>query len=262
MEVQNFKIRGENMRLKNKTAIITGGGSGIGRATALRFSEEGARVMVADFNEKLGRETTDLIRENGGDAAFQYADVSVPSDVEKLVNETVATFGKLDIMVNNAGISHPENKIPNVPTEDWNKVIDVCLDGVYHGMKYAIPEMEKGEGGSIINTASVAGIKGQKLLAAYTAAKSGVIAVTKSTALEFGKKNIRVNAIAPGVVDTAITNEWKQMDKWPVLSTANALRRIGQPEEIANAMLFLASDESSFVTGTTLVVDGGTLLGK
>lgn len=249
------------MRLENKTAIITGGGSGIGRAAALRFSLEGAQVMVADINEETGRETVQMIERNGGTAEFQRVDVTSPEDIEQLVKKTVDIFGKLDIMVNNAGIGHAEAKIPDVPVEDWDRVVDVCMKSVFLGMKYAIPEMIE-NGGSIINTASVAGIKGQKLQAGYTAAKNGVIAVTKSTALEFGKNNIRVNAIAPGVIDTAIVSEWKKTTKWPVLSTANALRRIGQADEVANAMLFLASDEASFITGTTLVVDGGTLLGK
>ncbi|PWA10373.1 short-chain dehydrogenase [Pueribacillus theae] len=249
------------MRLENKVAVITGGGGGIGRATAIRFSKEGANVMVADMNEETGQETAQMIRDNGGHAEFLRTDVTEPEQVEQLVKKAVDTYGKIDIMVNNAGISHIEAKIPDVPVETWDKVVDVSMKGVYLGMKYAIPEMID-NGGSIINTASVAGIKGQKLLAAYTAAKSGVIAVTKSTALEFGKHNIRVNAIAPGIVDTPITDDWKKTSKWPVLSTANALRRLGQPEEVANAMLFLASDEASFVTGTTLVVDGGTLLGR
>lgn len=249
------------MRLKDKTAIITGGSSGIGRATALRFSLEGAKIMVADINEELGNETVKMIEENGGTAVFKRVDVSIPEQMENLVKTTIENFGKLDIMVNNAGISHGERKIVDVPLEDWDQVVDVTMTSVFLGMKYAIPEMLE-NGGSIINTASVAGIKGQKLLAGYTAAKSGVIAITKSTALEYGKHNIRINAIAPGVIETPITDEWKKTPKWPMLSTANALRRIGQPEEVANAMLFLASDESSFVTGTTLVVDGGTLLGK
>ncbi|PWA11162.1 short-chain dehydrogenase [Pueribacillus theae] len=249
------------MRLEGKTAIITGGGSGIGRATAILFVKEGAKVMIADINEETGQETVKLIQDNGGVAEFQKVDVTIPEDIERLVKTTVDSFGKLDIMVNNAGIGHAEAKIPDVPVEDWDRVVDVCMKSVFLGMKYAIPEMLE-NGGSIINTASVAGIKGQKLQAGYTAAKNGVIAVTKSTALEFGKHNIRVNAIAPGVIDTAIVTEWKKTKKWPVLSTANALRRIGQPDEVANAMLFLASDEASFITGTTLVVDGGTLLGK
>lgn len=250
------------MRLDNKTVIITGAGSGIGRATALRFASEGAQLMLADWNESTGEETVRMIKESGQSAVFQHTDVTKPEEVEQLVNRTVQLYGKLDVMVNNAGVSQTENKISNVPIDEWNKVVDICLDSVFLGMKYAIPEMIKNGGGSVINTASVAGIKGQKLVAAYTAAKSGVIAITKSTALEYGKQNIRVNAIAPGIIDTAIISGWRKADKWPILSTANALRRIGQPEEVANAILFLASDEASFITGTTMVVDGGTLLGK
>lgn len=257
-----LKKLGDYMRLEDKIAIITGGGSGIGRAAALRFSLEGAKVMIGDRNEQLSLETVQLINENGGIAEYLYTDVSNPEDVENLVKATVDTYGRLDILVNNAGISHAENKLPDIPVADWKKVVDVCLNGVYYGMKYGIPELLKNGGGSVINTASVAGIKGQKLLAAYTAAKSGVIAVTKSTALEYGKHNIRVNAIAPGIIDTAITTEWKNSSKWEILSTANALRRVGHPEEVANVLLFLASEEASFITGTTIVVDGGTLLGK
>lgn len=250
------------MRLKNKIAIVTGGGSGIGRATSLRFAQEGAKVMVADLNQEDGLETVNQIKEKGGEAEFQLTDVTKPEDVENLVKTTVEIFGRIDILANNAGISHTEHKIPDVPLQDWQKVVDVCLNGVYYGMKYGIPEMLKTGGGAIINTASIAGIKGQKLLAGYTAAKSGVIAITKSTASEYGRHNIRVNAIAPGIVDTAITTEWKNSHKWEALSTANVMRRIGHPDEVANVMLFLASDESSFITGHTIVVDGGTLLGR
>jgi NAD(P)-dependent dehydrogenase (short-subunit alcohol dehydrogenase family) len=250
------------MRLENKKVIITGGGSGIGRAAALRISREGADLVIADINQDSGEETVHLVEKIGGNAVFHHTDVTIPEEVEQLVNRTVSLYGKLDVMINNAGITQKENKIHNVPINEWKKVVDVCLDGVFYGMKYAIPEMMKNGSGSIINTASVAGIKGQKLLGAYTAAKSGVIAITKSTALEYGKYNIRVNAIAPGIIDTEIVSEWRNAEKWPLMSTANALRRIGQPEEVANACVFLASDEASFVTGTTLVVDGGTLLGK
>ncbi|NRG47132.1 SDR family oxidoreductase [Bacillus sp. CRN 9] len=249
------------MRLENKTAIITGGGGGIGRAAALKFSIEGAKVMVADYNESAGIETVNIIKAKGGNATFLLTDVTKPSDVESLVAKTVNTFGRLDILLNNAGIAHPENKLVNVEENEWRQVVDVCLNGVYHGLKYAIPVMTE-TGGSIINTASVAGIKGQKLLSAYSAAKSGVVSVTQTAAAEYGKYNIRVNAIAPGIIDTSMAGEWKRSHKWEALSTANALRRIGTPDEVANALLFLASDESSFITGTTLVVDGGTLIGR
>lgn len=250
------------MRLKDKTAIITGGGNGIGRAASLRFAEEGAKIMIADIDEKNSAETVEMIREKGGKAEFFWTDVTVPEDVEQLIQHTVSSFGKLDILLNNAGIAHEESKIPNIEVDTWNKVIDVCLNGVYLGMKYAIPAMLENGGGSIINTASVAGVKGQKLLSAYSAAKSGVISITQTTALEYGKYGIRVNAIAPSIIDTSMALGWKNSHKWPILSTHNALRRIGQPEEVANVQLFLASDESSFITGATILVDGGTTLGK
>lgn len=246
------------MRLRDKVAIITGGGGGIGRATAVRFAEEGARVMVADLNEENCMTTVNQVREIGGIAEYILTDVTKPEEVERMINETIRIFDKLDILFNNAGIgSGGEKKIPDVNLEDWQKVIDVNLTGVFLGLKYAIPKMTSG--GSIINTASIAGIKGQKLISPYTASKSSVIALTKAAATEFGRKNIRVNAIAPGIIETNMVNDWKQTDKWPILSTANALKRIGKPEEVANAVLFLASDEASFITGETLIIDGGTL---
>ncbi|MCM3798953.1 MULTISPECIES: SDR family NAD(P)-dependent oxidoreductase [Bacillaceae] len=245
------------MRLQNKVAIITGGGGGIGRATALKFVEEGARVVISDIQEAKGIETVSMIKERGGDALFIKADMSKPDEVQSLAEATMNTFGKIDILFNNAGVGSMEKKLPDVSLEEWQQVININLTGVFLGMKYVIPKMEPGS--SIINTASIAGIKGQKLVSAYSASKSSVIALTKTAATEFGRKNIRVNAIAPGIIDTDIVEDWKKSEKWPILSTANALRRVGKPEEIANAVLFLASDESSFITGETLIIDGGTL---
>lgn len=245
------------MRLKDKVAIITGGGGGIGRATAIRFAQEGARLVIADYSEKAGAETVQLVNEIGGEAKFIQTDMTKPEDVQIMVQETIDTYGKLDILFNNAGVKSGESKIPDVSFEEWQKVFDVNTNGVFLGLKYAIPQMSSG--GSIINTASIAGIKGQKLVAAYSASKSSVMALTKTAATEFGKKNIRVNAIAPGIIDTNMVEDWKKTKKWPVLSTANALNRIGYPEEIANLVLFLASDEASFITGETIVIDGGTL---
>jgi NAD(P)-dependent dehydrogenase (short-subunit alcohol dehydrogenase family) len=245
------------MRLENKVAIITGGGGGIGRATAIRFAKEGARVLVADIEEEAGIKTVQVIKESGGEAEFVRVNMTKPEDVEHIVQKALDTFGKLDILINNAGVKSDEKKIPDVSLVEWQEVFDINTTGVFLGMKYVIPKMESG--GSIVNTASIAGIKGQKLVAAYSASKSSVIALTKTAATEFGKKNIRVNAIAPGIIDTDMVEDWKKTSKWSVLSTANALNRIGQPEEIANTILFLASDESSFITGETIVIDGGTL---
>lgn len=245
------------MRLENKVAIITGAAGAIGRATAIRFAKEGAQIVVADIGEEAGEETANIIKENGGEAIFVQTDVTNPEHVENMVNLAVEQYGKLDILFNNAGVTIEEQKIPDVTLEEWQKVLDINITGVFLGMKYAIPKMESGS--AIVNTASVAGIKGQKLLSAYTASKSGVIALTKAASTEFGRQNIRVNAVAPGVIDTDMIENWRNSSKWPVLSKANALKRIGKPEEIANAVLFLASDEASFITGETLIVDGGTL---
>lgn len=245
------------MRLKNKVAIITGGGGDIGRAIALRFSEEGAQVLVADISKEAGQETVEMINNRGGKAVFHRTDMTKEDEVKALIEKAIDTFQRIDILCNNAGVNCEEKKIPDVSLEEWQKVIDINLTGVFLGMKYAIPSMEPGS--SIVNIASIAGIKGQKLVSPYSASKSSVMTLTKTAATEFGRKNIRVNAVAPGVIDTKMVDDWRKTDKWPILSTANALRRIGKAEEVANAVLFLASDEASFITGETLIVDGGTL---
>src|SRR5699024_160341 len=245
------------MRLENKVAIITGGGGDIGRATAIRFGKEGAKVMIADQSEEAGMETVKLMQENGGTAAFKVAHMTKRNDVEHLMKSSGDRFGRIDMLYNNAGVNSDEKKIPEASLECWRRVLDMRQTGVVLWMKYDIPYKESGS--SIINMASIAGIKGQKLVSAYSASKSSVIALTKTVATEYGRKNIRVNAVAPGIIDTKMVDDWRKTEKWPVLSTANALRRVGKPEEIANAVLFLASDEASFITGETLVIDGGTL---
>jgi NAD(P)-dependent dehydrogenase (short-subunit alcohol dehydrogenase family) len=248
------------MRLNKKIAIVTGGGSGIGRAAAVRFAKEGATVAVADINSIMGEETVSLIKEAGGEAIFVKTDVADSEQIKQLIQITSNTFGGLHIMFNNAGIGNSEVRSVDLAEEEWDRVVDINLKGVFLGIKYAVPEISKSGGGSIINTSSLLGLKGQKYMAAYNASKAGVVVLTKNAALEYGKYNIRVNAIAPGVIDTKIIENWKQNDrKWPIISRANALGRIGTPEEVANAVLFLASDEASFITGTTLSVDGGGL---
>jgi NAD(P)-dependent dehydrogenase (short-subunit alcohol dehydrogenase family) len=248
------------MRLNGHIAIVTGGGSGIGRSTAIRFASEGAKVSVADVDTLGGEETVSLIRESGADAIFIKTDVKDTNQIRNLINTTTATFGGLHILVNNAGIGHSEVRSVDLSEEEWDHVIDINLKGVFLGIKYAVPELIKSGGGSIINTSSLLGLKGKKYQAAYNASKAGVVLLTQNAALEYGKYNIRVNAIAPGVIDTKIIDVWKQDERrWPFISKANALGRIGTPTEVANAIFFLASDEASFITGTTLSVDGGGL---
>lgn len=248
------------MRLLGKTAIITGGGGGIGRSTAIRFAKEGARVAVADIDSTIGEETVRLIKEDGGDAIFVKTDVTDSEQIKALINTTTSTFGALHIMFNNAGVGNSEVLSVDLSEDEWDRVIDINLKGVFLGIKYAVPEFIKAGGGAIINTSSLLGLKGQKYVSAYNASKAGVVMLTQNASLEYGKYNIRVNAIAPGVIDTPIIDHWKQDErKWPIISRANALRRIGTPDEVANAVLFLASDEASFITGTTLSVDGGGL---
>lgn len=248
------------MRLNGKRAIITGGGGGIGRATAILFAKEGAEVVVSDIDKIKGEETVSLIKESGGKAIFFQADVRISDQVKALVDEAAAVFGGVDILFNNAGIGNPEVKGADLTEEDWDRVIDINLKGVFLGIKHVIPELKKSNAGAIINTSSLLGLKGQKYMTAYNASKAGVLLLTKNAALEYGKDHIRVNAIAPGVIDTEIIDSWKTNPrKWPIISKANALGRIGRPEEVAQAVLFLASDEASFITGATLSVDGGGL---
>ncbi len=249
------------MRLKDKVAVITGGGSGIGRATAIRFAKEGAKIVIADINEVTGEESLGIIKEQNEEAIFIKTNVAESKSIQNLMKRAVEHFGRIDILFNNAGIGNSEVRSVDLAEEEWDQVIDINLKSVFLGIKYAIPELKKSGNGVIINTASLLGLKGRKYVSAYNASKGGVVLLTQNAALEYGKYNIRVNAIAPGIIDTNIIKDWKNDErKWPILSRANALGRIGTPEEIASAALFLASDEASFVTGATLSVDGGGLI--
>ncbi|MBU8882264.1 SDR family oxidoreductase [Kaistella sp. DKR-2] len=247
-------------QLQDKVAVITGAGSGIGKATALLFAKEGAKVTVSDINEAHGNEVVELIKKNGGEAIFVKANSASPEDNEKLVKETVEKFGALHISVNNAGIGGEINKVEDLSVEGWEKVIAVNLSGVFFGMKYQIPAMLKAGSGSIINIASILGQAGFPTSSGYVAAKHGVVGLTKTAAWEHGTENIRVNAIGPGFIYTGMVNE-EAMGKEAIkhLESKHAFGRLGTPEEIAAMCLFLSSDAASFVTGSYYAVDGGYL---
>lgn len=249
------------MKLKGKVVIITGAGSGIGRATALLFAREGAKVVVADLIERAGVETVGDIKAGGGEAVFVRVDVARAVEVERMVRVAVETFGRLDILFNNAGLTLPA-MVTETTEELWQKSLDVNLKGVMLGCKYAIPEMQKVGGGSIINTASMLGLVASPRQAPYCAAKGGVVLLTKQVALDYARDNIRVNCICPSEVDTPMHRKFIEESPDPAATKKRLLERIplnrvAQPEEIATAALFLASDDSSYVTGVALPVDGG-----
>jgi len=247
------------VKLENKVALITGGGSGIGQATALLFGKEGAKVVVADYKEDAGKETIELISKNGGEATFVLADVSKSENVQNMIRQAVKKYGKLDIVVNNAGIEGQLAPTADCSEENLDRVIAVNLRGVFLGMKYAIQQMLKQGSGVIINTASVAGIVGWKNLPAYSASKGGIIQLTRVAALEYATRNIRINAICPGVILTPmverVTGGKEELIKQ--FTEIEPVKRMGRPEEVAALALFLASDDSSFITGAAIPVDGG-----
>jgi NAD(P)-dependent dehydrogenase (short-subunit alcohol dehydrogenase family) len=250
--------------LNGKVAIITGAASGMGRAASLLFARHGANVVLADLNTQSGEDVATLASESGNKALFQRTDVSAEADVAALIARATKAFGRLDIMFNNAGIGGAVGPLEGISVEDWDRTQAVCLRGVFLGMKYAVAPMRAAGGGSIISTASIAGIDGYPNLHAYSAAKAGVVNLTRSAALEFACDRIRVNCIAPGGISTPILYGFAGNNKAAVeamLAQGQPYPRAGQPEDIANAALFLASDASQFITGHTLVVDGGATAG-
>jgi meso-butanediol dehydrogenase/(S,S)-butanediol dehydrogenase/diacetyl reductase len=247
--------------LKDKVAIVTGSGSGIGKATAEYFAQQGASVIVAERDEKSGQETAAAITNAGGKANFCHTDVSQAVQVAAAVQRAVDKFGGLDILVNNAAIQILA-KLADTSEADWDRTHSVNLKGVFFGCKYAIPVMQKAGGGSIVNIASVLGFVADPDLAAYCAAKGGVISLTKVAAITYGPDRIRVNCICPGDVETPLVQEYFDKDPDPArlrneIYSKYALRRIASPLEIAQTAAFLASDQSSFITGSAIVVDGG-----
>ncbi len=247
-------------KLENKVAIITGAGSGIGKATALLFAKEGAKVVVSDINEEHGNNVVEEIKSSGAQAVFVKADSSSPEDNERLVKETLKAFGKLDVAVNNAGIGGEVNKAGDMSVEGWKRVIDINLSGVFYGVKYQAPAMVKNGSGSIINIASILGQAGFATSSGYVAAKHGVVGLTKSAAWEYAKDKVRINAVGPGFIYSGMVNEETMgREALDFLETKHAFGRLGEPEEIAAMLLFLASDDASFVTGSYYPVDGGYL---
>jgi NAD(P)-dependent dehydrogenase (short-subunit alcohol dehydrogenase family) len=249
------------MRLAGKVAIITGAGVGIGRATALLFAKEGAKVVVADRGPEGGAKTASLINENGGVAIFVQVDVSKAADVKKMLETTLERYTKLDILVNNAGV-YTQANVVETAEEEWDRILDVNLKGAFLCSKYCIPEMLKGGGGCIVNVGSEAGIVGIKNQVAYNVSKSGIIALTKSTAIDFAPHNIRVNCVCPGTTETPLVQAAleRASDRVAARRALEAIRpanRLGRPEEIAAGILYLASDESPYATGSVLSIDGG-----
>jgi NAD(P)-dependent dehydrogenase (short-subunit alcohol dehydrogenase family) len=249
------------MRLKDRVALITGGTSGIGEATALLFSKEGAKVAITGRNRERGEAVVQQIKQQGGDALFIRAHVSLAADCRRTVDEAVRAFGRLDILFNNAGVFYPQTAL-ECSEEEWDEQIDVNLKGTFLMSKFALPSMIARGHGVIINNSSGWGLVGGDHAVAYCASKGGVVLMTKAMAIDHGRQGIRVNCICPGDVETPMLPADAKMrglswDKYLQDCNNRPMGRIGSPDEIANAVLFLASDESSFMTGAALVVDGG-----
>lgn len=247
-------------QLENKVAMVTGGASGIGAATALLFADQGAKVIVSDINEKSGAEVVARIKSLGGDAYFIKTDVSNPDDCNHLITETLRLYDHLDIAFNNAGIGGESNAVADMSIQGWNKVISVNLNSVFYCMKYEIQAMITNGGGAIVNMASILGQVGFANAAGYTAAKHGVVGLTQTAAIEYSSKGIRVNAVGPGFIDTPLLDA-AGMDENAKKQIAgmHPIGRLGKPEEVAELVLWLSSAQSSFVSGSYYPVDGAYL---
>lgn len=245
------------LEFQGKTALVTGASSGIGKACALSFAEYGAKVVIADIDEENANSVIEKIKQNGGEAFFIKTDVSDPDDVKKMIAKSVETFGSLDIAVNNAGIGGAQTPTGEYKIEDWKKVIDINLNGVFYCMRYEIEQMEKQGHGAIVNMASILGSVAFINTAAYTTTKHGVVGLTKTAAIEYAQKGIRVNAVGPGFIKTPLI--MKTMDEKALnqIQNLHSMGRLGNPEEVANLVVFLSSDKASFMTGGYYLVDGG-----
>lgn len=243
--------------MKNKIAIITGGGSGFGREAALKLAQKGANITIVDLSEETGQETVQLCKDLGVDAIFVQADVGKVEDVKKYVAETINHFGKIDMFFNNAGISGSGVRTLECSEEEFDAIVNVNLKGAFYGLKYVANEMLKTGGGSIVNTASLGGVVGMPTLGAYSATKHAVIGLTKTIAGEYGKENIRINAIAPGTNETPMVKAFPA-DAIKAMGDAVPMGRLGQPHEVGNVVAFLLSEEASYIHGAVISIDGGS----
>ncbi|HIG52904.1 MAG TPA: SDR family oxidoreductase [Candidatus Latescibacteria bacterium] len=251
-------------RVENKIALVTGGGSGLGRATVQALAREGAKVLVADLNLESAHETVTMVAETGGEASAFAMDVTVATQVEAMVQTTVERYGRLDCAFNNAGIpGKVGTSVIDYEEEDWDRVIAVDLKGVWLGMKYELKQMLKQGSGVVVNTASIAGLVGLVGSSPYVASKHGVVGLTKTAALEFAQQNIRVNAVCPGVFRTPLVEKIiaELPEREELYLSAQPIGRMGRPEELAEAVVWLCSDAASFVTGHAFPVDGGYVAG-
>jgi NAD(P)-dependent dehydrogenase (short-subunit alcohol dehydrogenase family) len=241
-----------------KVVLVTGASSGIGRATAIKFGEWGAKVVVAARREKEGKETVEMIKKAGGEAMFVQTDVRIASQVENMVNQTVKKYGRLDIAFNNAGVGGIMARLVRTSEELFDEVVDTNFKGVWLSMKYEIPVMQKQGGGVIINNASIAGVATAERLSVYSGSKHAVVGISNAAATEYGKDNIRVVTICPGWIKTRMTEELRaQKDADAMIQSTVPLKRMGEPEEVAEMVIWLASDAASFVTGGAFIVSGG-----
>ena len=249
-------------RFESKVALVTGGSSGIGRASALAFAREGAKVTVTDIDVEGGEKTVQMIKEIGGQSIFIKADISQAAEVEALVTKTVETYGQLDCAHNNAGIEGIKASTIDCTEENWERTMNINLKGVWLCMKYEIPQMLKHGGGAIVNTSSILGLVAIRNRPAYVASKHGVAGLTKAAALEYAKEGIRINAVCPGVIDTPLFERITGGDLQAKAERVarQPIGRIGTPEEVAEAVVWLCSDAASLVTGHTMVVDGGLVI--